>query len=273
MSAIAVRVPVERPEPAALEAWVDDAGNLVIPAAALREDRPGHARVVVGHGDRAGRDLESLERFGLLGVAVAATLLVGVIAMFAAHGRQWAWTGFAGSTSLWSWLHLLVQPIALAFITVRLLSGAPLRLGRTVGLIGAALVALLVLAGYSLDWTWTGFPGKALWDWLSLMLFPVVVVLLPEWVRRGEPFGPRARAGAAAAAVAFAVLVVGGYRLGWTWTGFTGNTFLDWLNLMIAPLLLPVALKVVHTLHVVRAVSRGAGLGAEHLVEIPVSQG
>ncbi|MBV9594080.1 MAG: hypothetical protein JO147_09870, partial [Actinobacteria bacterium] len=35
------------------------------------------------------------------------------------------------------------------------------------------------------------------------------------------------------------------------WTGFTGNTFHDWLVLMIAPCLLPVALKVVHTLHIV----------------------
>jgi len=37
-----------------------------------------------------------------------------------------------------------------------------------------------------------------------------------------------------------------------TWTGFTGNTFRDWLDLAIAPFFLPVALKVVHTLHVVR---------------------
>jgi hypothetical protein len=180
-------------------------------------------------------------------------LLIGVIAMFAANGRQWPWTGFADSTSLWSWLHLLVQPIALAFLTVRLLMGAPLRVGRRVGFVGVVLLAVLILAGYGEHWGWTGFSGKALWDWLSLMLFPIVVIVLPEWIRRGEPFGARARLVAMAALGAFAVLVIGGYHWGWTWTGFTGNTFRDWLDLMIAPFLLPVALKVVHTLHVVRA--------------------
>jgi hypothetical protein len=68
--------------------------------------------------------------------------------------------------------------------------------------------------------------------------------------------------------VAFAVLVVGGYRLGWTWTGFTGNTFRDWLTLMIAPLLLPVALKVVHTLHVVRTLARRSAVPNELTVQI-----
>jgi len=39
------------------------------------------------------------------------------------------------------------------------------------------------------------------------MLFPVVViVLLPEWIRRGEPFGPRARAAAMVVVGAFALL-------------------------------------------------------------------
>lgn len=271
MSAIAVRVPVERSEPSALEAWVDDAGNLVIPAAMLPHDRSVSASVLIRRERGRAIRSRSVPRRGLLAVAAATALMVGVIAMFAANGRQWPWTGFAGSTSLWSWLHLLVQPIALAFLTVRLLIGAPLRVDRRVGLIGVVLLTVLILTGYSEDWSWTGFPGKALWDWLSLMLFPVVVIVLPEWIRRGEPFGPRARAVALVAVGAFAVLVIGGYHWGWTWTGFTGNTFRDWLDLMIAPFLLPVALKVVHTQHVVRAASHGAGLREEHFVEIPLA--
>lgn len=31
------------------------------------------------------------------------------------------------------------------------------------------------------------------------------------------------------------VLAIGGYFMGWTWTGFKGNTFWDWLSLLITP--------------------------------------
>jgi hypothetical protein len=36
-------------------------------------------------------------------------------------------------------------------------------------------------------------------------------------------------------AVAILVLAYGGYFLGWDWTGFKGNTFWDWLSLLITP--------------------------------------
>lgn len=271
MSASVVRVSVGPSRPSAVEAWVDDAGNLVIPAAALPRDRRSSASVVVGNGaglDPASRDVP---RLGLLAVAAATVLLMGLIALFAVNGRQWSWTGFAGSTSLWNWLRLVVQPIALAFLTVRLLMGAPLRLGRAVCLAGALLLAVLIVAGYGAHWSWTGFPGKQLWDWLSLMLFPTVAILLPEWIRRGEPFGPRARAGAGVVLFVFVLLVIGGYHWRWNWTGFTGNTFRDWLDLMIAPFLLPVALKVVHTRHVVRSVRHASAQPSDFVVQISVA--
>ncbi len=128
------------------------------------------------------------------------------------------------------------------------------------------------MAGYSAHWTWTGFPGKQLWDWLSLLLFPAVVVLLPEWIRRGEPFGPWARLSAMIGVGGFVVLVLGGYHWGWTWTGFTGNTFRDWLDLMIAPFLLPVALKVVHTLHVVRSLKHASAASSHVVVQVSVGR-
>jgi len=37
-------------------------------------------------------------------------------------------------------------------------------------------------------------------------------------------------------------VVIGGYRLHWAWTGFEGNTFRDWLSLLIVPFLLPASL-------------------------------
>lgn len=40
----------------------------------------------------------------------------------------------------------------------------------------------------------------------------------------------------AALAIAFGVVIVGGYRLGWTWTGFSDNgTIWDWLQLLVLP--------------------------------------
>lgn len=272
MPATALRVPTGVSLPSSVEAWLDDAGNLVIPAAALPRERRTSASVVVGKGGGLDPAAPEIPRLGLLAVAVATALLMGLIALFAVNARHWSWTGFAGSTSLWDWLRLLVQPIALAFLTVRLLMGAPLRLGRAVCLAGALLLAVLIGAGYAAHWSWTGFPGKQLWDWLSLMLFPTVVVLLPEWIRRGEPFGPRARAGAGLALVAFLLLVIGGYHWGWNWTGFTGNTFRDWLDLMIAPFLLPVALKVVHTLHVVRGARHTSAPPSDFVVQISVAR-
>jgi hypothetical protein len=35
--------------------------------------------------------------------------------------------------------------------------------------------------------------------------------------------------------------VVAGYALDWRWTGFRGNTFWDWLHLLLVPFLLPAA--------------------------------
>ncbi|HEX6796355.1 MAG TPA: hypothetical protein VF116_01435 [Ktedonobacterales bacterium] len=42
------------------------------------------------------------------------------------------------------------------------------------------------------------------------------------------------------AAVVIFILAYGGYFLGWNWTGFDGNTFWDWLSLLITPVTLAV---------------------------------
>lgn len=187
---------------------------------------------------------------GWLLAGVAVLVLAGTVATLAIHGRQWRWTGFDGNTSLWSWLETFAQPLAFVSLTVRLLSSARgWRAWRFAGVAIGASLAVTVVASYTWHWAWTGFAGKQLWDWLHLMLFPVVVVLLPDWVRRGEPFGPRQAVIAMVVLVGFAVLLVGGYRWGWTWTGFTGNSFRDWLDLMIAPFLLPLSCRVVHAYH------------------------
>ena len=64
-----------------------------------------------------------------------------------------------------------VHPTQRASSAVGLAGMAPDWRGR------GATLALIVVASYTLNWAWTGFAGKQLWDWLHLMLFPVVVVL------------------------------------------------------------------------------------------------
>lgn len=187
---------------------------------------------------------------GWLLATIAAMVLAGTIAVFALHGRQWRWTGFDGNTSLWSWLQTFAQPFAFVYLTMRLLSSAQSwRMWRIAGAVTGALLIATIVASYTWHWRWTGFGGKQLWDWLHLMLFPVVVVLLPEWVRKGEPFGRREAVIGSVVLSGFAVLLIGGYHWGWTWTGFTGNSFHDWLDLMIAPFLLPLSCRVMHAYH------------------------
>jgi hypothetical protein len=187
----------------------------------------------------------------LAGVLSAA----GLIAILAVAGAGSSWTGFRGHDTLFDWMNLLAFPLTIASLPIRIaMGGRPLaRSWRVTGLALAATLALLIVDGYAFGWAWTGFPGKSVWDWLHLVLLPAVLMLLPEWFQKGSPVG---RAGAVAAAIlfpAFVLVVIGGYYGRWSWTGFTGNTFRDWLDLLIAPFLLPAAARWFHIHWVQRA--------------------
>jgi hypothetical protein len=74
--------------------------------------------------------------------------------------------------------------------------------------------------------------GDPLWDWLDLLVLPFSLSLLPislgsSWSRFCET------------RLALGLLVIAGYSLDWRWTGFQGNTFWDWLHLLLVPFLLP----------------------------------
>ena len=114
---------------------------------------------------------------------------------------------------------------------------------HTVAFGGAVgLVAVCALGGYLGGWAWTGFRGNTLWDWLHLLVLPVVLALLPLWLRTHTRLELVWVLALGLAGLVFVVLVLGGYVLGWAWTGFRGNTLWDWLELLAVPFVLPVVL-------------------------------
>lgn len=123
--------------------------------------------------------------------------------------------------------------------------------------LGLGFVAVVVVGGYGFHWTWTGFPGNTLWDWLNLCLLPVTLTFIPFALEQQK--GVLLRVGALAAVV-LAVLLVGGYGMGWSWTGFRGNTLWDWLHLLLLPVALPV---VAHGVSERQKQSRSAETGGE----------
>lgn len=101
---------------------------------------------------------------------------------------------------------------------------------------GLAFVAIALVGGYGFHWSWTGFPGNTLWDWLNLLMLPLVLAFLPLALELPSAVLVRI---AALAGLVLAVLVIGGYGFNWSWTGFPGNTLWDWLHLLLLPLTLP----------------------------------
>jgi len=231
--------------PTTVQLTVDDAGRRHAQEL-LASFAPGTTITIAVVGEDEEPAFRLTGRHNVVLAIVAACALT--IAVLAVVGTDWSWTGFRGNGTLWSWLKLLVAPAALASLTVRLASS-----GRWIAAwlrylwVGiAAALALTVLGGYELGWTWTGYAGETLWDWLNLLLFPLVLVLLPDWVERGTALGWRGAALGLVLLAAWALLIVGGYHWGWGWTGFTGNTLRNWLDLLIAPFLLPTACRWFH---------------------------
>jgi hypothetical protein len=95
------------------------------------------------------------------------------------------WTGFSGNT-LWDWLTLLVLPVTLT--TIKVWPSSPREVNpRHVSAFSLIVTAWLVtlVGGYAGTWAWTGYPGNTLWDWLQLLLVPLVftTLVLPAAVR------------------------------------------------------------------------------------------
>jgi hypothetical protein len=174
---------------------------------------------------------------GVVALVVFAVLVVG------GYAFEWKWTGLSGSVTLWDWLEVLALPVAIATapLLVRHRRGLARR-HRIAIAAGLTVFAGLAIAGYLVPMQWTGFPGNTLWDWLQLVLLPLVVAITSSlWGSTWRPSRRHAVAAAAGLAV-FGVLVIAGYLVPIRWTGFTGNTMWDWVKLLLMPVVVPLVL-------------------------------
>jgi hypothetical protein len=174
----------------------------------------------------------------LVAAVAAAAVLVG------GYQAHWSWTGISGKTAtLWDWISLLLLPITVATLPIWLSKRHALDSRRKVAA-GAffGVFAAIVLAGYLVPWAWTGFEGNALWDWINLLLLPLVVATFPVWPEIRQELRMHHHLLLIVVLGAFALAVFGGYVWGWAWTGFQGNTLWDWLHLLVLPLVFPTLL-------------------------------
>ena len=179
----------------------------------------------------------------LLRLLAASAAFAFAVTVVGGYKLGWAWTGFADNNTVWDWLHLLVLPVVLTAAPVWYGTRRRLRIEwRLLVAAVAATFAVLLVGGYWLGWTWTGFDGRTLWDWLELLVLPATVTVLPIWLALGRGLPPRLRQAGAALIVAFGLLVAAGYSFDWRWTGFPGNTLWDWLHLLLVPFVLPIVL-------------------------------
>lgn len=113
----------------------------------------------------------------------------------------------------------------------------------TLAVAGLVLAVVVLWAGYTRRWPWTGINGHTatLWDWLHLMLLPVVLAVLPVWLSRRAHLRPVHKKAGFTIFGLFVLLVVIGYMAPWGWTGFTGNKMWDWLELLALPLAVSLA--------------------------------
>lgn len=184
---------------------------------------------------------DQLDRRLVLALLAALAVVFALLAI-GGYGMGWRWTGLSRSVTLWDWLQMLALPVALGLAPVLLRHRRRLtRRHHTMLATVLALFAALVLLGYLMPWGWTGFTGNTLWDWLELALLPLVVGTASLWAEQPSQSG-RLRLLGLVGLVLFAGLVLAGYLVPWSWTGFRGNTAWDWVKLLLLPILVPLVL-------------------------------
>ncbi len=174
--------------------------------------------------------------------------MAGLVTLWGGYVRGWQWTGFRGNGQVWDWLTLLLVPVVLGTIPLWIKDKQCIGTARTV-IYRLFIVACagFVIAGYLIPISWAGFAGHTLWDWMVLLVLPATLAVTAALASRGARspgrlLRPYEKAIAAALAGGFAVTVAGAYALGWTWTGYAGNTLWDWLSMLLVPALFPTIL-------------------------------
>jgi hypothetical protein len=185
----------------------------------------------------------------------------GAIALIGGYVARWGWTGFASNNQLWDWMNLLLLPVALGTLPLWLRFSAHMSHRRR--LTFAALLAafgVFVLIGYLVPLGWTGFTGNTLWDWLTLVVLPVAVISVRAWPASRREIRTAHVVGFVAIATGLIVTLIGGYAASWQWTGYPGNTLWDWMQLLLAPI-------VINSVLIPKAVRWASG-GVERLAEL-----
>ena len=87
-------------------------------------------------------------------------------------------------------------PLAVATTSLWINRGAVRRPNRGAAVAALAVFVALVALGYLVPWRWTGFSGNTAWDWVKLLLVPL---LLPTVLQPAVVSTPRAPPGLALA--------------------------------------------------------------------------
>jgi hypothetical protein len=129
------------------------------------------------------RRLRRRHRVGLVAALVAFTLLVAL-----GYLVPLDWTGFRGNT-LWDWFQLTLLPLVVTATPVWVRADEVRRTHLLLAALGALVFAVFVFEGYAVPLGWTGFVNNTAWDWLKLLLLPVllptvVIPLLSARMRR-----------------------------------------------------------------------------------------
>jgi hypothetical protein len=98
------------------------------------------------------------------------------------------WTGFRGNT-LWDWFELTLLPLVVTATPIWVRADEVRRTHLLLVGLGLLVFAVFVFEGYAVPLGWTGFVDNTAWDWLKLLLLPVllptvVIPLLSARMRR-----------------------------------------------------------------------------------------
>ena len=192
-----------------------------------------------GRPEDPSKPLVPVRRRRILETAALCVLMGLGVAIWGGYAKGWAWTGVTDKDTLWHWMQILMVPIAFACLPVVLRKHGAMRRSRKILMLAVlAAFVVFVIVGYTVPLAWTGFPGNSLWDWMSMLLLPIAITSV-RFLRTERKISAYHLVAGALILIGFAVLVAFGYMAPWKWTGFTGNTLLDWLQLLLLPILFP----------------------------------